>query len=100
MVGLKAKLLARMDQFVLQGKNSLANLQPCPQLCGIDRLREVIIGSSLQSPDHVLCVVFSGNQQNVRVNSVSPFTNSATEFRTVDTRHYPIQNEEIWSVAL
>jgi hypothetical protein len=30
MVGLKPKLLARLDQFVLQGKNSLSNLQPCP----------------------------------------------------------------------
>src|ERR1700730_12177561 len=34
------------------------------------------------------------------MNKMLPLTNSATEFATIDTGHHPIENKEIWSVAL
>src|SRR6266496_6104945 len=100
MCRLKAQFFSSMDQAVLKIQNAFANSQPCAQFVAVERLGEVVIGAGVEPTDNVLAIIFAGDQQNVLITRALLAANSAAQFRPINFRHDPVQNQQLRRLLL
>src|SRR6266700_4091246 len=98
---LKAQFFSSMDQAVLKSQNALTNPQPRTQLIAVERLRQIVIGAGIEPADNVLAVIFASDQQNVLVARALLAANSAAQFRSINFRHDPVEDQQLrWPLLL
>src|SRR5947207_525055 len=59
-----------------------------------------VIGASVESADNILAVVLAGDQQNVLIARASLGANAAAQFRSIDFRHHPVEDQQFRGLFL
>lgn len=92
-----AESVKGLYQMALEKKNAIAGPDACTQFPNVERLSEVVVCPCVESLNHVSLLIFSRYKQNVLIPVHFPRADAAAKFDTIDSRHHPVQNQQVRS---
>src|SRR5437867_5382418 len=88
-----------LGQPLLQLQHADTDVDSRSELIGVERLHDVVVSPGVEAGHHVLAAAPPCEQNHVHVCECRILSNAATELRSVDARHHPVDNGECGSIA-
>ena len=98
--GLFAQGFARGQELLLQLQNAAPGAQAHPQLVGLKRLGEIVVGAGLHTFHQIFGIRARGEQQDVHVGFAAGGAHPAADIHTVQTGHHPVENCQLRPIGL
>jgi hypothetical protein len=92
-----AESVKGLYQMPLKQKNAIARPDSRMQFPSIERFGKVIVRSCIKSLNHVPLLIFSRYEQNILIPIDFSRPDAAAKFDAIDSRHHPVQDEQVWS---